>query len=325
MGLSLVVPTVGRSGLWAECLEALRRDAGPDAEIVVVAQGEAAELDCGPWPSRVIRVRQKLGFAAANNLGFRETRGEYVGTINDDALVEPGFCARLVALLDARKEAAAVQGLNLQLRDPERVDGGGIGWNGWWQAVQLGMGEEAAAMPAAPLEIFGVSATAAIYRRSALERVALAGGDGRQYFAEKLFTYYEDVELAARLRGAGGEAWLEPRARARHAGSASLSTLRYAGRALIHGNRLPVAAGLLGSAFWPRLPKMLLREARDLGRLGLGGDLAGVWGVLVGLGRGARLLPSFARRGDPVWPLERLQTSQLRPRAFVQRSDRSLR
>lgn len=308
MALSLVVPTVGRSGLLAECLEALRRDAGGGAEIVVVAQGEAAERDFGGWADRVIRVPQRLGFTAANNLGFRATSGEYVGTINDDAVVEPGFCARLCALLDARPAAAAVQGLNLQARDPSKVDGGGIGWNAWWQAVQLGLGEEAAAMPGEPVEIFGASATAAIYRRSALERVALPGG---QYFAEQLFTYYEDVELAARLRGAGFEAWLEPRARARHAGSASLSTLRFAGRTLIHGNRLPVVAGMLGGEFWPRLPKLLLREARDLARLALRGELAGAWAVLLGLGRGARLLPSFARRGAPVWPLERLAAARL--------------
>ena len=292
--LSLVVPTVGRSKLLAECLEALRRDAGPEAEILVVAQGEAAERDFGPWPSQVLRRREKLGFAAANNLGFAAASGEFVGTINDDAVVAPGFCSRLCALLKRRPRAAAVQGLNLQASDPHQVDGGGIGWNSWWQAVQLGFGDDAAQAPQQPCEIFGASATAVIYRRSALDRVLLPGG---QVFAEALFTYYEDVELAVRLRQAGFEAWLEPRATARHAGSASLSTLRYAGRSLIHGNRLPVVAELLGSLFWPRLPKILLREARDLARLLLQGEVGGAWGVLLGLGRGLRLLPKFARRG----------------------------
>jgi GT2 family glycosyltransferase len=308
--LSLVVPTVGRSALLAQCLEALRKDAGEQAEILVVAQGEAAGADFGSWADQVIRRPEKLGFAAANNLGFRAASGEYVGTINDDAVIEPGFCARLCALLDENEKAAAVQGVNLQLGDPGKVDGAGIGFNKWWQAVQLGLGEEAVAMPASPVEIFGVSATAAIYRRSTLEKVALPGG---QFFAEELFTYYEDVELAARLRQAGFEAWLEPRARAAHAGSASLSTLRFAGRTLIHGNRLPVVARLLGGAFWRRLPLMLLREARDFGRLVLTGKIAGAWGVTLGFGRGLRLLPQFARSGEPAWPLARLARPELPP------------
>lgn len=311
--LSLVVPTVGRSPLLAECLEALRQDAGAEAEILVVAQGEAAAHDFGAWPDRVIRRPEQLGFAAANNLGFAEAQGEYVGTINDDAVVEPGFCGRLVALLDANPRAAAVQGINLVHGDPDKVDGGGIGWNGSWQAVQLGIGETVAALPREPAEIFGASATAAIYRRSALEKVALPGG---QVFAEKLFTYYEDVELAVRLRRAGFEAWLEPRAKAAHAGSASLSTLRFAGRTLIHGNRLPVVAKLLGGGFWPALPEILWREAKDLGRLLLGGDFGGAWGLMLGLGRAARLLPSFVRRGESAWPLARLESS-LRPRAYA--------
>lgn len=320
MKLSLVVPTVGRSAMLGACLEALRRDAGPRAEIVVVAQGEAAGADFGPWPDRVLRRPERLGFAAANNLGFAATSGEYVGTINDDAVVEPGFCARLLARLEATPGAAAVQGLNLQESDPRLVDGGGIGWNGWWQAVQIGLGEEAATFPAFPVEIFGASATAVIYRRAALEAVALPGG---QIFAEALFTYYEDVELAVRLRRAGWSAWLEPPARARHAGSASLSTLRFAGRTLIHGNRLPVAASLLGGGFWPRLPRLLWREARDFGRLLLRGEPAGAWGVALGLGRGLRLLPGFARKGPPAWPLARLALSA-RPHGYAESAGRPL-
>jgi len=312
--LSLVVPTVGRSELLLPCLEALRADAGPEAEILVVAQGEAAERDFGAAPSRVIRRPERLGFTVANNLGFLETSGEYVGTINDDAVVEPGFCARLCALLDENSRAAAVQGLNVMAQDEDRVDGGGMGFNRWWQALQIGIGKEVTEMPREPCEIFGASATAVIYRRAALEQVALPGG---QFFAEKLYTYYEDVELAVRLRRAGFEAWLEPQARARHAGSASLSTLRFAGRTLIHGNRLPVVASLLGKAFWTRLPWILLREARDLARLAVSLEPEAMLGVLLGIGRGLRLLPAFACRRAPAWPLARLESSlELRPRPW---------
>lgn len=310
--LSLVVPTVGRSELLDRCLVALREDAGADAEIVVVAQGEAAGLDFGTLPDRVIRRPEKLGFAAANNLGFRETSGIYVGSINDDAVVEPGFCAALCALLDENPRAAAVQGLNLQLQDPSRIDGGGIGWNRDWQAVQIGIGQSPESLPAEACEVFGASATAVIYRRAALERVAEQPGE---LFAEALFTYYEDVELAVRLRRAHFEAWLVPKARALHAGSASLSTLKHGGRELIHGNRWPVVASLLGRSFSSQLPRMAQRELRDLAKLVLQGDLAGAWGVLLGALRGWRLLSGFRHEGAPAWPIARLEGS-LAPRSW---------
>ncbi len=48
-------------------------------------------------------------------------------------------------------------------------------------------------------EIFGVSATAAVYRREALRAVASGG----EVFDPRLGSYYEDVDLAGRLRAAG--------------------------------------------------------------------------------------------------------------------------
>ena len=55
-----------------------------------------------------------------------------------------------------------------------------------------------------------MSATAAIYRRSALADL----GDAGRPFDARLFAYYEDVDLACRLRAAGHRALRVPAARA---------------------------------------------------------------------------------------------------------------
>jgi GT2 family glycosyltransferase len=309
--LSLVLPTVGRSPFLRGALAALRADLaswGGVGELLVVAQGGAAGLEF-PEADGVLRERRLLGFSAANNLGFGAARHELVGTVNDDAIVERGFCASLVALLAARPDAGAAQGLNvLGAEDgaPARVDGAGIGFNGWWQAVQIGHGEPwpAAALPGAPREIFGVSATAAIYRRSALEAVALEPGI---YFDERLGMYYEDVDLAGRLRAAGYSAWLEPRARARHAGSASLATLPFAGRALIHGNRHLALARLLGRGYGGVAARAWLRDGIDLAKLAARGRLPSAWGVALGAGRAARLLGGYRHDGAATLPPEQLR------------------
>ena len=67
----------------------------------------------------------------------------------------------------------------------------GIDWNPWWQAVQIGHGRPAPPVTAEPREIFGVSATAALYRRAALQDL------GEETFDPDLGSYYEDVDLAA--------------------------------------------------------------------------------------------------------------------------------
>lgn len=274
--ISAVVPTLGRSPWLLPCLEALRREGG--IEIVVVDQGETpADL---PEGIRVVRPGRNLGFAAGTNLGVAESSGALIATVNDDAIVEPGWLARLEAALESDPGAAAAQGVNLLLDDPERADGCGIAWNRWWQAVQIGHGEKAPPATPGAREVFGVSATAALFRRDALLAVSPRG----EIFDPRLISYYEDVELAGRLRAAGFRALLVPTARARHAGSATGRTLSRERWRLIYGNRYLAAARFLGRGFWLRLPILFLRDLLDLRH---GGRAAG---ILAGWRRAFRLL-----------------------------------
>jgi len=294
---SAVVPTLGRSPLLVPCLEALRREG---AGIVVVDQGEVrAEIPDGLVELR-LRPERNLGFAAGTNLGIAAAAGEWIATVNDDAVVEPGWLGALVAALEADPDAAAAQGVNLQLAAPDIADGCGVAWNRWWQAVQIGHGRTAPAAAASTRQIFGVSATAAVFRRSALRDVA-AGGD--DVFDSRLGSYYEDVDLAGRLRAAGWRALLVPAARARHAGSVTGSTLSRERWRLIYGNRYLAAARLLGRSFWRQLPRLAVRDAIDLAHAVRRGERELAAGALGGWRRAARLLPGFVRGGAPLLPL----------------------
>ncbi|HEX5715927.1 MAG TPA: glycosyltransferase [Thermoanaerobaculia bacterium] len=261
--VTAVVPTLGRSPWLIPCLEALRREG---VEIIVIDQGETP-LDL---PDRVIRPGKNLGFAAGTNLGIAESSREYVATVNDDALVEPGWTASLVEALDRHPTVAAAQGINLSMDG--LVDGCGIEWNRWGQAVQAGHGKPAPAL-SAPREIWGVSATAAIYRRAAL---------GNEPFDPRLISYYEDVDLAGRLQAEGWSALLVPAARARHAGSATGGTMSRERWRLVYGNRWLVARG---QPFW----RMAVRDLLDLGRALGSGDLSRAAGIPSGWLRALRL------------------------------------
>jgi GT2 family glycosyltransferase len=297
--VSAVVPTLGRSPLLVPCLEALRRDGGAALAILVVDQGEKpVELPPG-LADRVLRPGRNLGFAGGTNEGIAAAASELVATVNDDVLVEPGWTAALTRALEADPRAAAAQGVNLLLDTPALADGCGIAWNRWWQAVQIGHGEPAPSAATDAYEIFGVSATAALFRCEALRTVSLNG----DVFDPRLISYYEDVELAGRLRAVGFRALLVPAARARHAGSATGRTMSRERWRLIYGNRWLAAARLLGRGFWPRLPRLALRDLLDLGRAARAGDGARAAGILAGWSRAARGLPAWARRGAPAVPL----------------------
>jgi GT2 family glycosyltransferase len=294
--VSAVVPTLGRSPLLVPCLEALRRDGGAALEIVVVDQGEPPVDLPGGLADRVVRPGRNLGFAGGTNAGIAAAAaGGLVATVNDDVLVEPGWTAALTEALEADPRAAAAQGVNLLLDAPDRADGCGLAWNRWWQAVQVGHGEPAPSSVEGTREVFGVSATAALFRRDALRAAAADGA----VFDPRLVSYYEDVELAGRLRAAGFRALLVPAARTRHAGSATGRTMSRERWRLIYGNRWLAAARLLGRGFWPRLPLLALRDLVDLGRATFGGDGARAAGILAGWGRALAGLPAWVRWGAP--------------------------
>ncbi|MFL6232636.1 MAG: glycosyltransferase family 2 protein [Thermoanaerobaculia bacterium] len=280
MTLSAVVLTMGRSPLFVPCLEALRREG---VEIVVVDQGVSIDVPAG-LADQVLRPGRNLGFAAGNNLGLSAATGDLVAPVNDDLLVAPGWAERLLAALAADPGAGSAQGVNLVLDHPDLADGCGIAWNRWWQAVQVGHGEPAPGPEGAVSEIFGVSATAAVYRREALREVAPDG----EVFDNRLGFYYEDVDLACRLRAAGWRALLVPAARALHAGSLTGRTMSRQRWMLVYGNRWVVVKRYLGGGFWPRVPLLAVRDGLDLGWALLERDTELAAGIVSGWGRALR-------------------------------------
>lgn len=306
----MVIPTLGKSPWLEATLAALASEADrlralerASVEVVLVRQGGQ-----GPPPDgadRVVEVEESLGFAAATNLGLRAAGAgaEMVATVNDDLVVETGWLEALLEALDEVPEAAAAQGVNLSLDDPAVADGCGLALNDAFQAVQIGHGRPAPPPTAPRREIFGVSATAAVYRCSALTP---AGGDGEELFDPALNSYYEDVELAVRLRSAGWTALLVPRARSLHAGSATGATLPVRRWSWVYGNRHLVLARLLGSGYGRRVPALLLRDLADLARALLSGQLRRALGVVLGLGRAVRRLPRWMHGGAPLIPVAEL-------------------
>ena len=126
-----------------------------------------------------------------------------------------------------------------------------------------------ASAPGQAFEVSGVSATAAMYRREALEAIAPQGAA----FETRYFAYYEDVDLALRLSREGWRFLCDPAAIARHEGSRTgrrtpfrraLWTSRNRWRTLFRN----FAPGLLARNLLPLL-RADLAHARDVGWTGL--------------------------------------------------------
>jgi GT2 family glycosyltransferase len=164
-----------------------------------------------------------LGFAGAHNLFFSKTDAEFLLPLNPDTEMTPGFLRALMTAFDDPKVAACT-GKMLRfetLQDGTPVlDGTGIVISRTRLARERGQLQADRNQFDNVRQVFGVSGTAPVYRKSALERVRLFE---REYFDEDFFAYWEDVDLSWRLRLAGYQCMYVPDAVIYHARAFGLS------------------------------------------------------------------------------------------------------
>ncbi|HET8566527.1 MAG TPA: glycosyltransferase family 2 protein [Solirubrobacterales bacterium] len=203
-GAARVGPVLRALGEQTRPIKVVLVDNGSDDDSVALARRELPEL-------KVVELGENLGFGRAINRAVAEVPAEAVILLNNDAVPEPRF---VEALLDGLGEGVdSVAGVLLQERSPELIDSAGVVADATLMGFDYLHGEpaEGAATAAPPL---GPTGGAALYRREAFDAV---GG-----FDERIFLYYEDLDLALRLAARGGCCALAPEARALHAYSASL-------------------------------------------------------------------------------------------------------
>lgn len=163
-----------------------------------------------PW-ARAVRLGSNLGFGKALNRAIAAEPGDPVILLNDDVTAEPDFASALLASLEPGVDALAA--VLLSERDPRRIDSAGVVADRTLLGFDYLSGEPVAALADAA-DPLGPTGGAALYRRAAFESV---GG-----FDERIFLYYEDLDLALRMRGAGFRCRLAPSARGVHAYSETL-------------------------------------------------------------------------------------------------------
>jgi N-acetylglucosaminyl-diphospho-decaprenol L-rhamnosyltransferase len=158
----------------------------------------------------LVELERNLGFGAALNRAIAERPGDPVLLLNNDVECEPRF---VEAMLEAAGDGAEmVAGVLLREAAPGLIDSAGVIADRTLMGFDHLHGEPVAALEDAPAPL-GPTGGAALYRRDAFDAV---GG-----FDERIFLYYEDLDLALRLRHAGARCELARGARAIHAYSAS--------------------------------------------------------------------------------------------------------
>jgi GT2 family glycosyltransferase len=166
--------------------------------------------------AEALRLEQNVGYGRAINIAAAETRDDVLVLINDDCTCEPAFVEELVASLDPAGGVVMAAGVLVAAHDPALIDTAGMELDDTLLVFDYLNGMPVASIgPATPSPI-GPSAAAAAFDRAAFVE---EGG-----FDERLFAYWEDVDLVLRLVRGGGQCALAAGARGTHEHSATLGS-----------------------------------------------------------------------------------------------------
>jgi GT2 family glycosyltransferase len=249
MSLTVYIPTLRAGERLAKTLVALERQS-PRPDVVIAdnsVDGLGADLAERRFPwVRVARFGANLGFGAALNRAVREEPGDPIAFLNDDVTVQPEFAAALLDGLGSGVDSVAA--VLLREREPGLIDSAGVVADRTLLGFDYLCGEPVSALESAS-DPLGPTGGAALYRREAFERV---GG-----FDERIFLYYEDLDLGLRMRLAGARCRLAPAARGLHAYSETLGANTGRKYAMTGWSR----GYLLRTYGFGRQPRLLARAA----------------------------------------------------------------
>jgi GT2 family glycosyltransferase/glycosyltransferase involved in cell wall biosynthesis len=183
-------------------------DGGPD--------GAVAEACRGVEGIEVLHMGGNSGYTRAVNRGVERADGEVVVLLNDDCVVEPQFVERVVEPIDAAAGLAMAAGVMRDWRYPWLIDSAGMELDETLLVFDYLNGEPLSLLDGPLADPIGPSGAAAAFDRASYLSV---GG-----FDERLFAYWEDVDLVLRLRRLGLRCALARGALGDHEHSASFGS-----------------------------------------------------------------------------------------------------
>ncbi len=224
------------------------------------------------WPEiELVKLGSNTGFARASNIGVEKSEGcVWIALLNPDAVPEPTWLETLMRAAEQNTEFSFFGTRMLDFHDPSKLDGTGDVYHVCGLAWREHHGKPSADFGLKDREVFGPCGASALYRR---KDYLEAGG-----FDESFFMYFEDVDLAFRLRLKGHRCMYIANAVVSHVGSA------YSGKrspfSIYHGHRNRIWTyfkNMPARMLLKYLPQLLLSCIASLLWFSLQGKAGAIW------------------------------------------------
>jgi GT2 family glycosyltransferase len=203
--VSIVIVNMNGKHHLKECLPTIVTQSYPNFEVIICDNNStdgSVEFIGREYPSiKIIANHQNLGYAAANNIGFTQTKGNLIVVLNPDTKVSQNWLAPLVEAINSDLQICMVAPKIMLFDLPDQINacGNQITYTGL--TFCRGLAKDAGQYPEREF-IAAVSGAAFMIKKEALNQI---GG-----FDESYFMYYEDTDLSLRALLAGYRILYEP-------------------------------------------------------------------------------------------------------------------
>jgi len=225
--LSVILVNFNDRAHLGDCLSSLGNGTrGLAAEVILVdnhSQDGSQELVRASFPwVRLIQNAENIGYAKANNVGIKASRGNFILFLNTDTVVPPEVLPSLLGELKAKPELGAVGPALVHENNKCQVSFGrrvSFFAEILQKFILNPYYKKALNHSSKPREVWWVSGACLLARRTAVEDAG--------FFDETFFIYFEDIDLCVRMRKKGWKLVFFPGLRIIHAGGATTSARKF--------------------------------------------------------------------------------------------------
>ncbi len=220
MKVSVVTPNYNGIKYLKKYLDSLNNNSEYIGEVIIVDNGSSDnsvifiqqyQEKCN-FEIKIIENSQNLGFAKAVNEGIKNSKYDYIFSLNNDTELKSNTIKELLKLINSSDDIFSVSSKMIQSDNPNFIDDAGDEYT--LLAYTKKRGDNKPINKFNDIcEIFSSCAGAALYRKSILYEIG--------FFDENFFAYLEDVDLSYRAKINGYKNYYCPDAIVFHKGSAT--------------------------------------------------------------------------------------------------------
>lgn len=196
--VSIIIVNWNGSGVFKNCLESLKKITYKNWEIIVVDNGSSDgsedlinNIGIPKSKYKLIKNKNNLGFAPANNKGLKLSKGKYILLLNNDTKVERNFLSLMIEKMEEEKQIGAMQPKIRMMDTPDRLDNCGsfLTWTGF--LYHWGFGKKDSVEFNNQKLIHTAKGACMLIRKEVIDKVKL--------FDDDFISYFEESDLCSRI------------------------------------------------------------------------------------------------------------------------------